>query len=597
MRLYNQPSRGRSADLLIMDESAPTLPPDQNLRLTDFIDLNALQEMQDGFAAIAGVSAVVTDADGTVLTSPNPTAQFLKRQAALASQEDETPEPHRVGREYVAPIVIGETKLGTIRMRGGSESFTVDDEKAEKLAKRFGLEPQTVRELVAAATRDRNRRPAAVQFLFLLANAIARLCYQEYQLRQRIEIVETVNRVTLMLAQANDLQGVLDRTAELVADLFNARACSIRLVDEQEDELVIKAVYNLSPQYLNKGKISFSRSRIDTVALSEVGYAYVADMATDERVQYKEDAAREGIVSMLSVGMRYRGKAVGVVRLYSGTKREFSRSEIELLQSIAATAAAAIENTRLSEEEAQARELEEQINMAAEVQQRMIPQTPPSIPGIEFATVYVPCYQLGGDLYDFIPLPYDNLGITVADVSGKGVPASLIMASVRAALRAQVDNVYYLGEVLHRLNTMLVRDTKDTEFVTLFYGVYDTRNRRLTYTNAGHMPALLLRNGQVIELGAGDQGSIVLGVVENETFKQNFFDLQPGDKLLLYTDGLTESSNFENEQYGRARVVSSFQRDGATADMIAKNVLWDLRRFVGLKKPEDDITIVVAHVL
>jgi sigma-B regulation protein RsbU (phosphoserine phosphatase) len=226
----------------------------------------------------------------------------------------------------------------------------------------------------------------------------------------------------------------------------------------------------------------------------------------------------------------------------------------------------------------------------------MIPQKPPTIPGVDLASVYVPCYQLGGDLYDFIELPYDNVGLAIADVSGKGVPASLIMASVRAALRAQADNVYYLGEIVSRINTMLCRDTKATEFVTLFYGVIDMRNKRLTYINAGHSPAMLLRDGQVTELGIGEQGSMLLGVECDETFKQNFVDLRSGDTILLYTDGLSEARNFNDEMFGRQRIIDSFRKGGNTADDVAKNLLWDLRRFVGLAKATDDVTLVVAKI-
>src|SRR5207248_9216502 len=165
-------------------------------------------------------------------------------------------------------------------------------------------------------------------------------------------------------------------------------------------------------------------------------------------------------------------------------------------------AAAAIENARLLSESIENTNLEKQLRLAGDVQQRMIPPTPRDVPGLELATVYVPCFTLGGDLYDFIPFPDDNLGLAIADVSGKGVPASLIMASVRAFLRAQVDNVYYLYEVVSRINAMLCRDTKAGEFVTLFYGVLDAHNHRLTYCNAGHPPAMVLRGGTVIELGS-----------------------------------------------------------------------------------------------
>jgi sigma-B regulation protein RsbU (phosphoserine phosphatase) len=229
----------------------------------------------------------------------------------------------------------------------------------------------------------------------------------------------------------------------------------------------------------------------------------------------------------------------------------------------------------------------------------MIPRTPPTVPGLELGAIYVPCYSLGGDLFDFITLPYDNLGLTIADVSGKGLPASLIMATVRAALRAQADNVYYLSEIVRRINVMLCRDTKSTEFVTLFYGVLDARNRRLTYCNAGHNPGLLLRDGNVTELGVGDQGSMVLGVLEEEQFRQNSIDMRPGDLLLLYTDGLSEARTFTDEMFGKQRVIDSFKKFGtptATAEDVARNVLWDLRRFTGLAPQSDDVTIVVAKV-
>src|SRR5262249_25156664 len=154
------------------------------------------------------------------------------------------------------------------------------------------------------------------------------------------------------------------------------------------------------------------------------------------------------------------------------------------MKAVAAQAAAAIENARLATEAAEAEALEKQVVMARDVQQRMMPHAPPSISGYDFASIYVPCFELGGDFYDFIPRPADTIGLAVADVSGKGVPASLIMASVRSALRAHVDNIYYLYDVLQRINSLLCRDNKPGEFVTLFYGVLDTRNRRLTYCNA-----------------------------------------------------------------------------------------------------------------
>ncbi|MCC7349831.1 MAG: SpoIIE family protein phosphatase [Phycisphaerales bacterium] len=563
------------------------------LELTDFMDLPTLQEIQDSFAAVAGVKATITDAAGNVLTQPNPTSEFLRKQKALAAADETMEGPHRSGGEYVAPIIVNNQRLGTIRMSADAKAGVVDEEKLASWAEKYGVDAKQIKSLASQLTRARNTRPAAIQFLFLLANAIARLCFQEFQLRQRINELTAVYNVTMMLADARDLQKVLHRTVEVVAEVMNVKATSIRLIDEDNDELVIKAVHKLSDVYLAKGPVRLSRAEIDRVALSPKGYEYVRDMATDPRVQYPQEAGREGIVSMLSVGMRYKGKAIGVLRLYTAQEQNFSQLRIAMMKAVAAQAAAAIENTRLLTEAIESEALEKQVRMAADVQQRMIPQQPPVLDGVDIASVYVPCFELGGDFYDFIPLPGDNLGLAMADVSGKGVPASLIMASVRAFLRAQADNVYYLYEIMRRINLMLCRDTKPSEFVTLFYGVLDLRSRRLTYCNAGHPPPLVLRKGKILELGSDN---MVLGVLADEPYTQSFIDLQRGDILMMYTDGLADAMNFKQETFGRQRIVEAFTKGGASADAVAQNILWEMRRFVGLTKRVDDVTLVVVRL-
>ena len=587
-----------------------------SLRLTDFMDVATLQEIQDSFAAVANVKATITDADGNVLTQATPTSDFLKRQQAIATAEElaaaATPGaatsaaaqegPQKEGREYVAPIMVGGQRLGTIRMSanavgGIAATFGLDEAKLAGLATKFGLDGKQVKGLVTQLNRARNVRPAAIQFLFLLANAVARLCYQEFQLRQRVNELTAVYTVASILSDARDLSVVLQRTVQVVCEVMGVKAASIRLIDEEKDELVIRAVHNLSRQYQSKGPVRHSTAAIDAVALGPQGYEYVRDMKTDPRIQYPQEARREGVVSMLSAGMRYKGKAIGVLRVYTDRETTFSQLQTDMLKAIAAQAAGAIENARLLAETLEAEQLERQVQTAAEVQLRMIPQTPPKVPGLQLASAYVPAHRLGGDFYDFIPLPDDNWGLVIADVSGKGVPASLTMAAVRAALRAQVDNVYYLYEVMRRVNVMVCRDTKPSEFVSLFYGVYDARNRRLTYSNAGHLPPALLRDGKATELL---ESNLVLGVDPDEQYTQAVVDLRPGDCLMLYTDGLTEAMNFKGELFGRHRVLDTFARCvsncGGTAETIAENMLWDVRKFVGIAPRSDDMTMLVACV-
>jgi sigma-B regulation protein RsbU (phosphoserine phosphatase) len=622
------------------------LPDPEQLSLTDFLDLPTLQEIQDSFAAVAQVKAVITDAAGNVLTQAKPTKEFLRRQRALAEATipgadgtDNSDQPQRDGAEFIAPIIVNEQRLGTIRMSANSPPAAsgFDEAKVISLSEKFGLDARQIKSLMAQLNRARNTRPASIQLLFLMANAIARLCFQEFQLRQRINELTAVYEVAMMLADSRDLQKVLTRTVKVVCEVMETKAASIRLLDEEHDELVIKAVYNLSPQYLAKGPVRMSTAGIDQVALSRQRFEYVQNMALDPRVRYPQESVREGIVSMLSVGLRYKGKPIGVLRVYTSHEQRFSPLKIDLLKAVAAQAAAAIENARLFTEIVVAEALEKQVQLAADVQQRMIPQKPPQVPGIDVASVYVPCYALGGDFFDFITLPGDNLGLAIADVSGKGVPASLIMASVRAFLRAQVDNVYYLYEAVRRINLMLCRDTKSGEFVTLFYGVLDAHSLRFTYCNAGHPPGLVLRNGQVIEL---QSDNMVLGLVPEEPYVQTVFDFQKGDLLLLYTDGLTDGMNFDQECFGRPRLIEAMKRAGemaggndpvalaaegarpyggqsaggdapgivgpvgpspaerepVAAETIAQHILWELRKFVGMAKPTDDITMIVARV-
>jgi hypothetical protein len=323
------------------------LPP--SFKLTSFMDVSTLQEIQDSFAAVANVRASITDADGTVLTHADPTREFVERQNAIARAEEEIPEAQKQGREYRAPILVQGKKLGTIRMTIG-QTAPIDDATAARLAEKHGIEAKAVRSIARTLASDPTSRAAAVQFVTMIANAVARLCFKEFELRQRVNELTTLYDVTMMLSEPRDLQKLLDRTVRAVSDVMDCKAASIRMYDPDRNELVVRAVHNLSQEYLSKGPVWVGRDDANSMAWSSRGFDYVEDMTTDPRVQYPEEAKKEHIVSMLSIGMRYRGRPIGVLRVYTQTKRIFEQIEIDTLKAIAAQAAAAIEHARLIEE-------------------------------------------------------------------------------------------------------------------------------------------------------------------------------------------------------------------------------------------------------
>jgi serine phosphatase RsbU (regulator of sigma subunit) len=427
----------------------------------------------------------------------------------------------------------------------------------------------------------------------LVAELFGELCAQEQDLHRRIEELTAVYNIGSMLAGTADLQEVLDRTARMVCEVMEVKACSIRLLDESTGNLTIRAVHNLSPEYLNKGSVTVSDNPIDGAAIGgEI--VHIADAPTDPRTRYAQQADKEGIVSGLVAGLIYRGKAVGVLRVYTGEPHAFTPFEESLLRAVASQAAAAIINARLVEETLAAERYTRQIAYAGTVQRRMIPTDPPPHEHLDLGAVYRPHFNVGGDFYDFITLPERNLGIAIADVSGKGVPASLLMSSLRAALRVHAHFTYDIDVIMRRLNRHVCKDTTVGEFATAFYGVITPDGKRFTYCNAGHCPALMLRDGEIREL---DTGGMVLGVALNETFEKDLVELQTGDIFLLYTDGAVEALNFSDKQFGQARLEKSLRKYAdLPAQLIAQNMLWDIRRFRGLADRIDDLTLVVLKI-
>ena len=621
----------------------PTAP---RLLLTAFVDLGTLQEIQDAFASVTRLTTTILDASGQPVTLPTDAAkrhrsdlifeQLIDVDEPDDEQDhdepgntndpgdpgDESPSPttpsadgrppadgtsdrrqkpanprgHQGGRgRFTAPISVEGQNLGSIVIEPAAEGCDDAGERRaelDALAEALQLDEVQRAELCdAAELAFGTNRGSAIQFLYLMANAIARLCFEQYHAQQRLEELSVLYQMSTMLAGQSDLQKVLDSAAESVSELMKVKATVIRLLKDTPEgpELERRASTGLSEDYLNKGRLLINRSEMLAAALRGETIA-VESMTHDARVYYPQQAAEEGVESMLCVGIIYQHQPIGTLQVFTDQARRFTELETDLLRAIAQLLATAIEKTRLDTARRDNQNMLRQLHLAADVQRRMLPRRMPDLPGYDIAARYVPSYELSGDFYDFVHLER-SIGIGIGDVVGKGVAASLLMAGVRASLRAFAQDVYDLDEVIARVNQTLCRDTLESEFATLWYGTLDHHTHRLTYCNAGHEPPIVVRDGKLTPL---DIGGMIVGVDRQQYYEKGLWDFRPGDMLLLYTDGLPDAMNPQGKRFGRARVEQLLlELADRSANDTLNHLLWNVRQHTGPRRATDDTTLIL----
>jgi len=251
---------------------------------------------------------------------------------------------------------------------------------------------------------------------------------------------------------------------------------------------------------------------------------------------------------------------------------------------------------QLIEEQKQRQRLENEISIAREVQSQLFPQTLPSLPGLQLAAICRPARVVSGDYYDFIRLGPSCVGIALADISGKGIFAALLMASLQAALRstAALDGHGGTAGLVARLNEHVFKNTSDDRYATFFYGVYDSDARTLTYTNAGHLAPFFISNGKMQEL---ETGGTVVGLIEDSTYTQGVIKVAPGSLLVAFSDGLTEPENVYGEEFGVQRLKDEVMKQSTMPlEKLAENLIASADQWAGAADQADDITVVIARM-
>jgi len=252
--------------------------------------------------------------------------------------------------------------------------------------------------------------------------------------------------------------------------------------------------------------------------------------------------------------------------------------------------------SELIEEQRKRQRLENELSIAREVQEQLFPHSLPSLPGLQLAAICRPARTVSGDYYDFIRIGASQLGIALADISGKGISAALLMASLQAALRSQamLDGHGGTAELVGRLNQHLFKNTSDDRYATFFYAVYDTETRMLTYTNAGHLAPFFVTEGRVQKL---DEGGTVVGLFEECVYTQGNLRVEPGSVLVAFSDGLTEPENVYGEEFGLERLKDEILRQQTSSPQrLAEDLIAASEQWAGTAEQADDITVVIARM-
>jgi len=396
---------------------------------------------------------------------------------------------------------------------------------------------------------------------------------------QRVQ--KAAQRITTIL----DLDQLIDSVVDEVTQSFGCLEASIYLHDEERSEMVLSGVKGCSLH--GKGH----RLKIGTEGM--VGYVastgqtrYAPDVRTDDYYF----ACGESTLSEVAIPLRVGEHLVGVFTASHPEVDGFPRQQLRILQALCDHVAIAIHNARrFQSERAERAVMDLEAQEARAIQQALLPKSSPYIPGFVVSGLSVPARAVGGDWYDFIPFPDGRWGLVLADVSGKGTAAALLMSATRGVLRSLAEACSSPGEVLTRLNQLLVDDFPAGKFVTMVYAVLDPSNRTVVFANAGHLLPLFIdsqgkrfldtERGLPLGLGCGD-------------YSETSITLSEGSKLLFYSDGITEAENTSQEEYGLNRLSAHAAKSGSSAVTIVD----DVRSFASGGSLLDDASVVFVGV-
>lgn len=416
------------------------------------------------------------------------------------------------------------------------------------------------------------------------------------KLEDTIVTFELLHKVSQKLSEKKELPVLLEEIIESSKTIMNAEASSLLIYDDEKEKLFFDFVAGDKKQTIKKMEINLGEGIAGWVAENKKS-VLIEDCYSDSRFNRSIDLKTNfRTKSMICVPMLRKDKLIGVIQVInriSGTM--FNKVDLDIFQTLASQCAIAIENAKLIKEQIESEKLAYELKMAHRIQMNLLPNSLPEYKDLDIVASLIPAKDIGGDYYNILKLDDEYSLFIIADVSGKGVPAALLVSVIYSSLITQIEQCktnINLISLIETLNRVLIEATTNDKFATAWVGIYEHSTKILRSINAGHNYPYLYRNhlGKPIEL---TKGGIMLGSMDLP-FDDETVPLVSGDVLCLYTDGITEAWNEAEEEYGEERLIELLSSStNLSAKEILGKLLNDVKLHVGKAVPSDDITCII----
>ncbi len=415
------------------------------------------------------------------------------------------------------------------------------------------------------------------------------------RLKRAVDELTILNDLARAIGASHNSQEIMNTIIRRSLRAVNAEQGVITLVDEKANQ-PMKTLIRTMVSSAEHQPLHLNQSLLGWMYLNKRPLL-INDPSADER--FKGVRWDESVRSLLCVPLLIKSELKGVLTLYNkrGTTG-FTEEDQRLLAIISAQSAQIIENARLYEEEQALVRMREELRLASEIQLDLLPKVMPQISGYDVAGLSIPAEVVGGDLFDFLTIEGDRLAFCLGDISGKGMPAALLMANLQATIRGQSVLKASPKDCLSRSNTLLYQTTDPQKFATLFYGVLDIQKHELCYCNAGHERPYHLSSGsdQTGKLVRLDVGGIILGCIEQFPYEEACVPFNVGDVVVVFSDGVTEAMNELGEEYGEERIAELVLRNPQdSSSALIQKIVASVREYSKHRAQMDDITMVVIR--